>query len=86
MIYLGQKIEQDIDFLNQSFVLTGTLTKFSRDKAKGEIESRGGKTVDSVSKKTSVVIVGENPGSKYQKAKDLGITIWTEDDFLEKLK
>lgn len=86
MIYLGQKIEQDIDFLNQSFVLTGTLTKFSRDEAKGEIESRGGKTVNSVSKKTSVVIVGENPGSKYQKAKDLGITIWTEDDFLEKLK
>ena len=50
------------------------------------IESLGGKTVDSVSKKTSVVIVGENPGSKYQKAKELEIEIWEEKEFEEKIR
>ena len=56
-----------------------TLT---RDKAKEIIESNGGKTSSSVSKKTSVVIVGEDPGSKYQKAKELGIDVWSEEEFL----
>ena len=54
--------------------------------AKEKIESLGGKTVDSVSKKTSVVIVGEKPGSKYDKALQLGIPIWTEEEFKEKLQ
>ena len=57
-----------------------------RDEAKKIIESRGGKTVDSVSKKTSCVIVGENPGSKYDKARDLNIPIWSEEDFLSKIE
>ncbi len=83
--YLGQKIEENPEFAGKSFVLTGSLTIYTRDEAKEKIESLGGKTIDSVSKKTSVVIVGENPGSKYQKARDLGITIWTEDEFREKL-
>ena len=85
MTYLGQKIEKKEDFNGRSFVLTGSLKKFTREEAKEKIESLGGKTVDSVSKKTSVVIVGENPGSKYQKAKDLGIEIWTEEEFEQHL-
>ena len=85
MIYLGKAQQENSNFKDKSFVLTGSLEKYSRDEAKEIIESFGGKTVDSVSKKTSVVIVGENPGSKYDKAKQLGIEIWTENDFLEKI-
>ena len=85
MNYLGKKIEKNENFSGKSFVLTGALTIFSRDEAKEKIESLGGKTVDSVSKKTSVVIVGEKPGSKYEKAKTLGIEIWTEEEFKDKL-
>ena len=86
MTYKGQKIEENENFAGKSFVLTGTLTSFSRDEASEMIESFGGKTVNSVSKKTSVVIVGEAPVSKYDKAKELGIDIWSEDDFKEKIK
>lgn len=86
MTYLGQKVEENENFAGKSFVLTGTLTDFSRDEASDLIESLGGKTVNSVSKKTSVVIVGEAPGSKFDKAKELGIEIWSEEDFKEKIK
>ena len=85
MNYLGQKVEENELFSGKTFVLTGSLEIFTRDEAKEKIESLGGKTVDSVSKKTSVVIVGANPGSKYTKAKDLGIEIWTEEEFKDKL-
>ena len=84
--YLGQKVEENELFTGKSFVLTGSLTMFTRDEAKEKIESLGGKTVDSVSKKTSVVIVGEAPGSKYKKAQELGIEIWTEEEFKQKLE
>ena len=86
MKYLGQKIEINEKFANKSFVLTGSLQIFTREEAKEKIESFGGKTTDSVSKKTSVVIVGENPGSKYKKAQDLGIEIWTEEEFKENIE
>ena len=86
MTYLGQKVEENENFAGKSFVLTGTLTDFSRDEASAIIESFGGKTVNSVSKKTSVVIVGDAPGSKFDKAKELGIEIWSEEDFKEKIK
>ena len=85
MKYLGQKVEENELFANKTFVLTGSLEIFTRDEAKEKIESLGGKTVESVSKKTSVVIVGANPGSKYTKAQSLGIEIWTEQDFKDKL-
>ena len=85
MNYLGKKIEKNDNFFSKTFVLTGSLELFTRDEAKDIIESLGGKTVDSVSKKTSVVIVGANPGSKYTKAKELGIEIWSEEEFKEKL-
>ena len=86
MNYLGQKVEENELFAGKTFVLTGSLTLFTRDEAQEKIESLGGKTSSSVSKKTSVVIVGENPGSKYEKAKELGITIWSEEEFKEKLE
>lgn len=84
MEYLGKKIEKNPNFANKSFVLTGTLSSLTRDEAKEIIEENGGKTVESVSKKTSVVIVGDSPGSKYQKALDLGIEIWNEEEFKSK--
>lgn len=85
MEYIGEELKLNEDFLDKSFVLTGTLTKLTRDEAKALIENAGGKTVGSVSKKTYAVIVGDNPGSKYDKAKDLNIPIWTEEEFLEKI-
>lgn len=85
MEYLGTTIEENVDFLNKTFVLTGTLTQMGRNDASELIEAKGGKVTSSVTKKTSVVIVGENPGSKYDKAKELGITIWSEDEFLNHL-
>ena len=63
-----------------TFVLTGSLERFTRNEAKGLIEALGGKVSSSVGKKTNYVVVGENPGSKYQKAVDLGITILDEDE------
>ena len=86
MNYLGKKIEKNDNFFGKTFVLTGSLELFTRDEAKDIIESLGGKTVDSVSKKTSVVIVGSSPGSKYTKAQELNIPIWTEEEFKEKIK
>jgi len=85
MEYIGEELNIKEDFIDKSFVLTGTLTKLTRDEAKALIENAGGKTVGSVSKKTYAVIVGDNPGSKYDKAKELNIPIWTEEEFLEKI-
>ena len=68
-----------------TFVLTGTLPTLSREDAKGKIEAAGGKVTGSVSKKTSVVVVGEEAGSKLEKASKLGIEVWTESQLLERL-
>lgn len=76
----------DDNFNNKTFVLTGTLSRLTRDEASIEIENRGGKVTSSVTKKTDYVIVGENPGSKYQKAKDLNINILNEEEFLNMLE
>lgn len=78
MEYKGEKIIQDEVFTNKKFVLTGTISFLSRDELKKIIEDRGGEVSGSVSKKTDVVIAGENPGSKYDKAKSLNIPIWDE--------
>lgn len=61
-----------------TFVVTGTLAGFSREEVKDYIESRGGRASETVSKKTSYLVLGENPGSKYEKAKGLGIKILDE--------
>ena len=76
----------DTRFAGLTFVLTGALSKFTREEATAQIESFGGKASGSVSKKTSYVLVGENAGSKERKARELGIPILTEDEFLEMLK
>ena len=83
-LYLG-KVEENDNFMNKSFVLTGSLLSITRNEAKEKIENLGGNVNESVSKKTDVVIVGSDPGSKYNKALSLGITIWKEEEFLSKL-
>ena len=80
MEYTGPKVVINENFNDKTFVITGTLTKYTRDEVEEKIENLGGKTSLSVSKKTSAVIVGENPGSKYTKAMELGIPIWNEED------
>jgi len=73
-------------FKGETFVLTGTLQSMTRDEASEKIKQMGGKTPSSVSKNTSYVVVGENAGSKLEKAKDLGVIILTEDEFLKLIK
>ena len=83
MKYLGAEVKSNENFTDKKFVITGTISFMSRDEAKALIEAYGGKCIDSVSKKTDVVIVGDAPGSKYTKAQELGITIWNEEKFKE---
>ena len=79
MNYLGEN-ERHHDLISgRRFVLTGTLSFTDRDSLSDLLISYGGATSSSVSKKTDVVIVGENPGSKYEKAKELNIEIWDEE-------
>lgn len=85
MEFLGKETQENILFSGKTFVLTGSLESITRNDAKEKIEILGGKTTDSVTGKTDVVIVGSNPGSKYEKALKLGITIWNEAEFLEKM-
>ena len=76
----------DDRFAGKTIVLTGTLSRFTREEATEKIELFGGKTSGSVSKRTSFVVSGENAGSKERKARELGIPVLSEDDFLEMLK
>ena len=78
----NKRVLTDTRFAGMTFVLTGALTKFTRDEATEKIELFGGKAAGSVSKKTTYVVVGENAGSKERKARELGIPIISEDDFL----
>ncbi|MGC8743597.1 MAG: NAD-dependent DNA ligase LigA [Verrucomicrobiia bacterium] len=73
-------------FAGKTFVLTGELDSMTREQASEKIESLGGKVSSSVSKKTSFVVVGKDPGSKYEKAKQLGVPILNEEEFLKMLK
>ena len=86
MKYLLDDSKETADFSGKTFVLTGSLSQITREEATTLIENFGGKVSGSVSSKTNVVIVGEAPGSKYDKALSLGITIWQEEEFLEKIK
>ena len=86
MNYIGNtEIVNNEEITGKTFVITGTLSR-PRDEIKEIIETNGGNVTGSVSKKTDVVIVGNDPGSKYDKAKELGITIWNEEDLNNILK
>ncbi len=80
-----KKKREALPLAGQSFVLTGTLSSMSRDEAKKKIKTLGGEVVGSVSKNTSFVVAGENPGSKYEKAQELGVEVLGEDAFLRKI-
>ena len=79
----ASSVNDKVDANNQ---LTGALNKFTRDEATEHIERFGGKAAGSVSKKTSYVVVGENAGSKEKKARELGIPILSEEDFLKMIE
>lgn len=80
MNYL-KKESGDERFFGKTFVLTGSLNKYTREEASKIIEDFGGKTSSSVSKKTSYLLAGEDAGSKLKKAKELGVKIISEDEF-----
>ncbi|MBN2876568.1 MAG: NAD-dependent DNA ligase LigA [Bacilli bacterium] len=79
--YKSEKMTQETHFSGKTVVITGTLANYSRKEAQEIIEKMGGNVSSSVSKKTDFILVGESPGSKYQKGIELGITILNEDEF-----
>ena len=84
--FQSREERKDDRFAGMTFVLTGTLQQYTRDEASAIIESYGGKTSGSVSKKTSYVLAGENAGSKLTKAEALGIRILSEEEFSEMIR
>jgi DNA ligase (NAD+) len=80
------KVSGSQKFKNKTFVLTGSLESMSRDEARTKIREHGGDTSESVSSKTTYVVVGSEPGSKANKAKKLGVKILKEKQFLSLLK
>lgn len=84
--YLGIIETSDNPFKDKTVVLTGSLMNFTRDELTEKLEDLGAKVSGSVSAKTNFVVVGENPGSKYEKAKSLNIKILTEAELLDLLK
>ena len=83
MEYKGERTLNNPLISNKKFVITGTISFMTRDEIKALLERYDGSAVESVSKKTDVVIVGDSPGSKYEKAQKLGIEIWNEDKLKE---
>ncbi len=79
----GEEKEQHKPLEGKSFVFTGALSSFSRNKAKEIVEELGGRVSSSVSRKIDYVVVGKEPGSKLEKAKSLGITLINEEEFLK---
>lgn len=89
MVYTGRPLTKESEqggvFANKTIVLTGKLTQLTRSEAKAKIEELGGTVTGSVSKKTDIVVAGEDAGSKLTKAEQLGIEVWTEQQLLEQL-
>jgi DNA ligase (NAD+) len=84
--FRGKKEERGTTLAGKTFVLTGTLVKYTRDEAKRMIEDAGGKVVGSVSKKTDYVVAGDDPGSKLDKARELGVEVVSEQQMEALLK
>lgn len=84
--YFGNVEVLDSFFMDKTFVLTGSLNVITRNDASKIIEDKGGKVTNSVTKKTDYLIVGDNPGSKYDKAINLGIEIINEEKFIDLIK
>lgn len=82
MNYLGKEVVEDPNFAGKKFVITGTISVMPRDVLKEEISLRGGNVTGSISKSTNVLIAGDSPGSKLEKALKLGIEIWNEEELL----
>lgn len=82
----ASKREVSGPLVGTTWVITGTLESMSREEAKDKIKALGGDISESVSKKTTYVVVGGNPGSKYDKAQKLGVSILDENEFLKKIK
>ena len=76
----------DERFKNKTFVFTGKLENFSRDEAKEAVEERGANVTNSVSKNTDYVVAGDDPGSKYKKAKELNVKVLSEQEFVKMLE
>jgi len=89
MTYTGTKVvmgdQSDSFFAGKTVVLTGKLSQLTRNEAKDKIESLGGNVSGSVSKRTDLVIAGEEAGSKLKKAEELGIDVWNEERLVEEL-
>ncbi|MDU6919160.1 MAG: NAD-dependent DNA ligase LigA, partial [Enterococcus faecalis] len=89
LTYKGLRTEQlaevESPFKDKTVVLTGKLTQYTREEAKEKIENLGGKVTGSVSKKTDIVVAGEDAGSKLTKAESLGVTVWNEQEMVDAL-
>jgi DNA ligase (NAD+) len=86
LTFKGVKKVRGTALSGKTFVITGTLEKYSRDEAKRMIEDAGGKVSGSVSKKTDYVVAGDDPGSKLDKARELGVKVVGEKELEELLK
>jgi DNA ligase (NAD+) len=82
-LFTGQKKEKGTKLAAKTFVLTGTLTRYTRDEAKKMIEDAGGRVSGSVSKKTDYVVAGSDAGSKLDKARELGVKVVGEQQLEE---
>src|SRR5208337_3557953 len=86
LTFTGKKKERGTKLAGKTFVLTGTLAQFTRDQAKKMIEDAGGRVSGSVSKKTNYVVAGSDAGSKLDKARELGVSVISEDEMGELLR